>query len=424
MLRIRRPATLFGELRPPSDKSLTHRAYMLGAIANGPSRVRHPLQSGDTESTLRCLAEMGLRFDRLSEDEIELMPPINWNQPRHDLDCGNSGTTMRLLAGLIASRPLDCTLVGDASLSRRPMGRIAEPLRTMGALIEGERPPLRIVGSGALQGIDYFSPVASAQIKTAVLFAGLRAQGDTFVTEPAKSRDHTERMLRAMGVDVYEDGLRVGVSGGAELDAFQFTVPADISSAAFWMVAGAIVPEARVRLNDVNVNPTRTGIIEVFQQARLPLVLDNVREETGEPVADLEIQGLDLGLPFFIDGDLVPKLIDELPVLAVLATQLDGVSSIRNAEELRVKESNRIEAVASGLRAMGATVEVFDDGMDIEGPVNLRGAAIQADHDHRIAMAFAIAGLIADGETLIHGAETIATSYPDFEAHLHQLCVW
>lgn len=423
-LVVRRPASFRGEIRVPPDKSLTHRAYMLGAIASGESIVRRPLRGEDCEATLRCLSQMGLSYEWRSDTEIVLKPAKGWHSPQLTLDCGNSGTTIRLMSGLIASRAIEATLVGDSSLSQRPMRRIAEPLRQMGAVIEGETPPLFIKGSDSLNAIDFHSPIASAQVKSCVLLAGLRAKGTTQITEPAKSRDHTERMLRACGVDVMEHGLSVSVCGGQELRGFEFEVPGDISSAAFFMVAAAVTPDAQVSLNGVGVNLTRTGIFDVFEQAGLSVLFDNERESLGEPVADLFVRHTGIGMPFEIGGDLVPRLLDEIPVLAVLATQVDGVSKIRDTEELRVKESDRIEAVAKGLRAMGADVETYADGLDIAGPVRLRGTTIDAANDHRIAMAFAIAGLVADGETVIEGAESISTSYPEFERDLWGSCVF
>ena len=423
-LVVRRPASFGGKNRVPPDKSLTHRAYMLGAIATEDSVVRRPLRGEDCEATLRCLAQMGLSYEWRSDSEIVLRPAKGWHSPESTLDCENSGTTIRLMSGLIASRAIEATLAGDSSLSQRPMRRIAEPLRQMGAIVEGETPPLFIKGSDSLNAIDFHTPVASAQVKSCVLLAGLRANGVTTVTEPAKSRDHTERMLRACGVDVFANGLSVSVGGGQQLRGFEFEVPGDISSSAFLMVAGAMIPEAQVELLGVGVNPTRTGIFDVFEQAGLSVLLDNERESLGEPVADVFVRHTEIGMPFEIGGDLVPRLLDEIPVLAVLATQLDGVSKIRDTEELRVKESDRIEAIAKGLRAMGAEVETHTDGMDVAGPVHLRGATIDAANDHRIAMAFAIAGLVADGETVIEGAESIATSYPDFERDLWGSCVF
>jgi 3-phosphoshikimate 1-carboxyvinyltransferase len=440
-LTINKVATLEGELRAPSDKSLTHRAYMFASIATGESIVRTPLRGEDCESTLRCMTQLGLKHEWLSETVVRLMPPTEWRQPTTALDCGNSGTTMRLLSGLLASRDLDCTLIGDASLSRRPMKRIGEPLRLMGATFEGDKPPIRIKG-GNLKGIHYTSPVASAQVKSCCLLAGLRADGETTVTEPSLSRDHTERMLTAMGAHVIRSGGDFGVDplsstssrivslpptvsvhATSLLNPFEFAVPADISSAAFFIVAASILPQARLGLLDLSVNPTRTGIFDVLEQCRVPFEIGNERDELGEPVADAIVGWARDAQPFTIEGALVPRLIDEIPVLAVLATQCLGTSIIRDARELRVKESDRIELVANGLRSMGAVVETFEDGMAISGPTALTGATIEADGDHRIAMAFAIAGLIAEGTTTIHGADAIATSYPQFESDLQRLTI-
>ncbi|MCB8932315.1 MAG: 3-phosphoshikimate 1-carboxyvinyltransferase [Fimbriimonadaceae bacterium] len=421
-----RIATMAGELRPPSDKSLTHRAYMLGAAAAGPSVVRNPLRGEDCEATLRCLEAMGLRATWTGRDEVRLDPAARWHSPAEPLDCGNSGTTMRLLSGLVASRPIEAELVGDASLSRRPMGRIAEPLRRMGATVEGDTAPLRIQGA-SLQGIDHVSLVASAQVKSCILLAGLRAKGTTRVLEPDPSRDHTERMLRAMGVEVREStsgtGHRVEVDGGASLRPLEFDVPGDVSSAAFFMVAAALAPESRVTLRDVNVNPTRTGILDVFMAAGIRVIELDRHDRGGEPVASLEIHPEPIPMAFEITGALVPRLIDEIPVLAVLASQCDGISIIRDAEELRKKESDRIESVAAGLRAMGVRVEVERDGMMIWGPARLQGATVDAQGDHRLGMAFAVAGLFAEGQTTVVGADAIATSYPGFKDDLWSLCV-
>jgi 3-phosphoshikimate 1-carboxyvinyltransferase len=396
---------------------------MLGAIASGESVVRQPLTGEDCEATLRCLAQMGLDFER-SGMEVRLKPR-EWMSPKEALDCGNSGTTMRLLAGLIASRPIEVTMVGDASLSKRPMKRIAEPLRLMGATVEGDTPPLHIVG-GELEAITYESPVASGQIKSAVLLAGLRAHGRTVVIEPHLSRDHTERMLSALGVPVTQSSAGNSVSalgGPAQPVGFEFLVPGDISSSAFFMVAATLLAESELDIKELGVNPSRTGILDVLTMAGAEVRYLRDWNELGEPVADLRIQGCRDLRAFEINGGLVPRLIDEIPVLAVLATQCEGTSVIRDARELRVKESDRIELTAAGLRAMGAQVETFEDGMAITGPTPLRAARIEANHDHRIAMAFAVAGLIAEGTTEIEGAEAIATSFPTFEAELRRLAV-
>jgi 3-phosphoshikimate 1-carboxyvinyltransferase len=426
-LAVRRVAALEGQLRPPSDKSLTHRAYMLAAVAQGESVITNQLVSQDCEHTLECMRQLGLKSESVSSTEVRLSSTGTWHQPSATLYCGNSGTTIRLLSGLVASRDMTTVLDGDESLQRRPMRRIAQPLTLMGAQVEGEMPPLIINGKDRLTAIDYRSPVASGQIKSCILLAGLRADGTTTVREPSLSRDHTERMLGALGVDVRsisgENESVATIVGGASLPGFKFNVPADISSAAFFLVAAAIVPGSQIQLFDVGINPTRTGIFDVLEQAGVTYTLENMRDELREPVADIEIRTPSLLQSFDIGGDLVPRLLDEIPVLAVLATQCDGVSTIRDASELRVKESDRIELIASNLRAMGATVEVFPDGLQIEGPVRLKAARIESGGDHRIAMAFAIAGLIADGETVIADAQNIATSYPDFEQHLWKLAV-
>lgn len=417
-LVVTRAHAVSGEIVIPSDKSLTHRSYLLGAIANGPSRIENPLRGEDCESTRHCLEQLGTRF----EDDgtfVTVIPAKEWSQPTEPLDCGNSGTTMRLLSGLVASRPLSVTMKGDASLSRRPMKRIAKPLNEMGALFIGETPPLTIQG-GQLHGITYHSEVASAQVKSCVLLAGLRADGKTVLHEPTKSRDHTERMLTAMGASITVDGNSVAIEPSFDLKPFEMRVPGDISSAAFWLVTGALLAEQPLTLIGVNVNPTRTGILDVLNQVGATVAHRNPRDENGEPVADLEIIR-DGTKPFVIEGSLVPRLIDEIPVLAVLATQLSGETIIRDARELRVKETDRIGVVSAGLRAMGANVEATEDGFVIQGPTPLKGAIIDASGDHRIGMAFAIAGLVAEGETVIENADSIQTSYPNFESHLRSI---
>lgn len=408
----------------PPDKSLTHRAYLLASIADGPSSIRSPLRGEDCQATLDCLRRLGLRALDAGE-EVRLDPAPEWHTPEAELDCGNSGTTMRLLSGLIASRPLSATLVGDASLSRRPMGRIVEPLRRMGARIEGERPPIRIEG-GELRGIDYESPVASAQVKSCLLLAGLRAESETHVAEPSLSRDHTERMLEALGVPLLrspERPYRVGVRGGARIPGFRFEVPGDLSSAAFFMVSAAIVPGSDVILTGVGANPTRTGIFDVFEGCGIRWAHGNERVELGEPSVDVRVQYRGGLRPFDIRGPLVPRLIDEIPVLAVLATQCEGTSVVADAGELRVKESDRLARMAEGLTAMGASIEETPDGLLIHGPTPLKGTAIDAEGDHRIAMAFAVAALIASGPVEVEGAEAIATSFPSFEEDLSSLVI-
>ena len=417
-LEVQPVSRISGDLLVPPDKSLTHRAYLLGGIASGPSIVRNPLRGEDCESTRSCLTQLGVRFEE-RDAEVKVIPLEAWNEPSSGLDCGNSGTTMRLLSGLLASRPLKATLTGDHSLSRRPMKRIAEPLRLMGASVEGETPPLRITGT-QLRGIEYRSPIASAQVKSCVLLAGLRAYGRTTVIEPARSRDHTERMLRAMGADLMVDGEAVSVTANGVLNPFEMTVPGDISSAAFWMVASAICDGSEVMLRGVNINETRSGILDVLSEVGVRIERENVSDQNGELVADLLVRPGDRR-PFQVAGGLVPRLIDEIPVLAVLATQLNGTTVIQDAKELRVKETDRIAVVTDALNRMGAKVEAREDGMVITGPTPLSGTTVDASGDHRIGMAFAIAGLVAAGTTVIENAASIRTSYPEFTEHLRQV---
>ena len=422
---LRSSGPLRGSIRPASDKSLTHRAFLFAAFADGPCFVRGALRSEDTQASLDAVRALGL--DAVEEDAagVRLVPRAEWRSPGEAIDCGNSGTTMRLLAGAIAGMPVSATLTGDASLSRRPMKRVAEPLRLMGADIHGDFAPITVRG-GDLKGIEYHLPMASAQVKSAILLAGLHAEGPTTAIEPAASRDHTERFLKGIGAQITEefhlDGRHsVTVQPTERLAAYDFTVPADISSAAFWMVAATLVADSEVRLEGVNVNRTRSGILDVFAQCGVNVRLENERFETYEPVADLIISATPNLKPFEISGDLVPRLIDEIPVLAVLATQCDGTTIIRNARELRVKETDRIATVAMYLRAMGVGVETFDDGMAITGPRALTGDTIDAAGDHRLAMAFAVASMIAEGETKILNAHSVATSYPDFDKHRRTL---
>lgn len=429
-LTVERVDRIEGVVRPPSDKSLTHRALIFAAMAEGgPSRIGRPLLGEDCWATIECLRETGADIEVFDNGEYGEAPfafvtrERAWSSPDVALDCGNSGTTMRLMAGVLACRSgLDATLVGDSSLSKRPMRRIVEPLSQMGAAIRGETAPLAISGR-QLTGIDYLSPVASAQVKSCLLIAGLAASGETWVSEPSLSRDHTERMFESLGIDVlYDDRRGVGVRGGQVLSPMDFDVPGDISSSAFFLIAAAMLPGSALLCREVGINPTRTGVLDVLESAGAIVSIESARDATGEPVGDVRIQGPDELRPFEVAGELVPRLVDEIPVLAVLATQCDGWTAFRDASELRVKESDRIETVAQGLRAMGARVETFDDGMRVKGPTTLIGATIDATGDHRIAMAFAIAGLVASGKTTILNAQSVLTSYPDFEKHLSLLC--
>lgn len=407
-------------VRVPGDKSIGHRAVMLAALADGESRITGLSGGEDNRSTVACLRALGVDIADVGPGALVVrgVGLKGLRSPVGDLDCGNSGTTMRLLAGILAGQALEARLVGDASLSRRPMRRVIEPLTAMGARIaaegDGGRPPLRVAG-GDLRGVAWESPVASAQVKSAILLAGLCAEGETSVTEPALSRDHTERMLRRRGVDVRVEGLRVAVRGTERIEALDVEVPGDPSSAAF-PLAMAILTGA-VTVAGVGVNPTRTGFLDAVAAMGAPVSTSWGPDAGGEPTADLMVERAVLrGAE--IAGALIPRLIDEVPILAVLATQAAGVTEIRDAAELRVKESDRIAVVATQLRALGASVEERPDGLTIEGLTPLRGAILQSHGDHRIAMAGAVAGLIATGETVIEDVACVATSFPGFLAML------
>lgn len=416
--RVRAPRRLDGEVRVPGDKSISHRALMLNAAADGEARVTGLSVGADVASTASCLRALGAEIEdgRVVGRGLDGLRP-----PPGPLDCGNSGTTMRLLAGLLAGRPFAVTLVGDESLSRRPMDRVALPLRMMGAL--AETAPLRVGGGGPLRGVTYESPVATAQVKSAVLLAGLSADGETRVVEPAPTRDHTERMLEAMGAPVERDGRSVGLAGPVPaLRPLDVAVPGDLSAAAFWLVAAGLHGAARIRLPGVGVNPTRTALLDLLEAAGIRVERSHERREGAEPVADLGVATATAGRAFAVSGAGAAELIDELPVLAVAAALLPGTSRITGAGELRVKESDRIAAMTAGLGAMGADVTELPDGWEIRGPRHLEGARVDSVGDHRVAMALAVAGLLADGVTEIEGAECVGISYPSFWDTLDTLC--
>jgi 3-phosphoshikimate 1-carboxyvinyltransferase len=418
LARVRPPRRLEGEVRVPGDKSISHRALMLNAVADGEARVSGLSGGADVASTAGCLRALGVE---LEAGRVVGRGPRGLGEPSGALDCGNSGTTMRLLAGLLAGQPFPVTLAGDESLSRRPMDRVVAPLRLMGAL--AETGPLRVGGGGPLRGIDYESPVASAQVKSALLLAGLSAEGATRVIEPAPTRDHTERMLAAMGAPVQREGLAVALAGPVErLRPLDVAVPGDLSAAAFWLVAAGLHGAGRVRLPGVGVNPTRTALLDLLQCAGVEVARLRPRLAGAEPVADLEVGTLREGRAFEVGGARVAELIDELPVLAVAAALLPGTSRITGAAELRVKESDRVAAMAAGLAAMGGDVTELPDGWEIRGPRHLEGARVASQGDHRVAMALAVAGLLADGETAIEDAECVDISYPGFWDQLEALC--
>lgn len=408
---------LQGSIRVPGDKSISHRALILGSIASGQSNVRGLPSGADVQSTASCLRALGVEIDGPA---IKGMGMRGLHAPDRPLDCGNSGTTMRLLAGLLAAQEFESELGGDESLSRRPMDRVVKPLLEMGA--RAEWPPLRVGGQPRLHGIEYATPVPSAQVKSAVLLAGLYADGETGVVETVRTRDHTESMLGAMGAQVSIDGLRVEVKCTQQLQPLHMRVPGDFSAAAFWIAAGGLAGGSDVRLLGVGVNPTRTAFADLMTSIGFEIERSNVRFEAHEPVADLRIVPASELRPLRVEHDQAAQMIDELPILAVVATQIAGTSVIAGAAELRVKESDRLYAMEEGLRAMGADITASDDGWVINGPRDLEGARVDSAGDHRVAMALAIAGLIAeDGKTEIEGAECVAISYPDFFDHLVRL---
>jgi 3-phosphoshikimate 1-carboxyvinyltransferase len=427
-LIVKPSAGLKGEVTPPGDKSLSHRAVMCAAIAEGKTLINGFLTGEDTLNTVKAVQMLGIEVEGAGTRGLIVHGKglDGLVEPAGVLDLGNSGTGMRLLAGLLAGQDFFSVLTGDQYLRKRPMARITEPLRRMGAVIDGRSggtlAPLSIRGAGKrLKPIQHDSPVASAQVKSAVLLCGLYADGETSVTEPSKSRDHTERMFRFFGVEVKEQGLRVSMRGRQRLRAKgPLDIPADISSAAFFMVAASIVPGSEFTIKNVGVNPTRTGIIDVLKDMGADISLVHQREQAGEPVADITIRYRKLRA-VQITGDVVPRAIDEMPVLSVAAACAQGKTVIRGAAELRVKESDRIAAMAAELRKMGAEVTELPDGMEITGRGRLRGAQCESHGDHRIAMSLAVAGLAAEGETIVRDAAWIETSFPGFEQLLKQV---
>lgn len=409
--------TLSGEPTIPGDKSVSHRAIMLAAIADGISRIRGFLESADTGATSVIFGQLGVPIESPAPGEriVRGVGLHGLRAPRRELDCGNSGTAMRLLAGLLSGQRFGCTLTGDASLSRRPMRRVVEPLTSMGARIEansGDLPPLHVHGS-PLRGVDYTTPIASAQVKSAVLLAGLYAEGTTQVREPQPTRDYTERILAAFGWPIEFGPGRARLTGGHRLRAGEVLVPADFSSAAFFVVAATLVPGSLLCLRGVGLNPRRTGLLRVLRSMGADIVEENARESGGEPVADLVIRHARLrGIE--VPVATVPDMIDEFPILFVAAAAAEGTTVVRGAQELRVKESDRIAVMAAGLRKLGARIEETADGAVIEGGA-LRGGEVDAEGDHRCAMAFAVAGAIARGPVRIRDCANVATSFPGFE---------
>jgi 3-phosphoshikimate 1-carboxyvinyltransferase len=425
-LTVKRSHPLTGQVRVPGDKSISHRAVLFGALAAGDSRVRGYLRGGDCLATLECMRRVGIEIEEVSADELIIHGKglHGWQEPHLPLDCVTSGTTMRLLAGLVAGAGIFAVLTGGPQLSRRPMGRVAEPLRKMGATVlgrEGGRlPPLAIQG-GSLRGIDYRLPVASAQVKSAVLLAGLFTHDLTVVIEPGPLRDHTERMLRAMGAPVRTLAAKVtSEAPTVPLQPLDLRVPADMSSAAFLLSAGLLAPESRLTLESVGINPTRCGLLDILRRMGADVRMGEEADVCGEPIGHITaltspLQGVT------VEGEAVMRAIDEMPILAVVATQASGTTLVRNAEELRVKETDRIATVVAELRKLGSQIDARPDGFLIEGPTPLRGTVVDSHGDHRLAMALCIAGLVADGETTVMDTDCIADSFPGFERLLVKL---
>jgi 3-phosphoshikimate 1-carboxyvinyltransferase len=413
---IIRPAkNILGSLRLPGDKSISHRYAMLAAIAGGTTKLGNFSTGADCASTLGCVQQLGCAVRRTSDGLVEIDGRERLQQPSSSLDCGNSGSTMRMLSGILAGQDFACDLHGDESLSRRPMARIITPLRLMGAEISAaanERPPLHIRG-GKLRGVEYKTPFASAQVKSAVLFAGLLAEGETIVEEPQRTRDHSEQALRAFGVELSRSRNRVTVRGGQKLSPIEAAVPGDISSAAFFLCAAALFPASNLVIDSLLLNPTRASLLDVLKIMGAGISVINLEEHHGELVGTVKIEhGRLTGTK--VEGAQSVALIDELPVLAAIAPYTRDGIEIRDAKELRVKESDRIALVARNLRAMGAQCEECEDGLHVPGSQKLHGAEIDSGDDHRIAMAFAVAALRAEGETMIHGAESARISFPEF----------
>ncbi len=422
--KIHRAPVIQTELQVPGDKSISHRAVFIASLANGPCVIRGFLASEDCLATVSAMRALGVRIEQPEPTTLVVHGRRKQlTAPEGDIDCGNSGTTMRLLAGILAAQPFKSRLTGDASLSKRPMKRIIEPLTEMGAKITSKgsknTPPLVIEGTKP-RPITYFMPVASAQVKSAILLAGLFAKGKTSITEPSQSRDHTERMLSYFLVRPQRDDLTVSIVGEQTPESRDFTVPGDVSSAAFWLVAAAAQPRSHLLVKDVGLNETRTGVLAVLLRmgAHVREIIEEVAE--GEPHGAVEIQGARLKATL-IQGREIPNVIDEIPILAVAAALAHGVTVIADAKELRVKETDRLAAIATNLKAMGVEVTEQEDGLEIIGGAPLRGARLQSFGDHRIAMAFAIAGLFADGETIIEDVDCVATSYPNFYETLERI---
>jgi len=417
---------LRGSIDIPGDKSISHRSIMFGAISEGNTVVTNFLTGEDCLSTIACFRKLGVHIE-VDDQKVEITGKglKGLQEPIEFLDVGNSGTTIRLMLGILAGRPFYSSLIGDQSIGKRPMTRVTKPLTQMGAKIDGREDgkytPISIRG-GQLQGFNYELPVASAQVKSALLFAGLQAEGITTIYEPSQTRDHTERMIKQFGGEVEVDGRLIKIKGNQSFKGTNIHVPGDISSAAFFLVAGAIVENSEITLRNVGLNPTRTGILDVMKEMGAEVQMINVQKDAFEPVGDIIVKTSKLK-GTVIEGDLIPRLIDELPVIALLATQAEGKTIIRNAEELKVKETNRIDTVVRELTTLGAKIEATDDGMIIYGKTDLLGGNVSSHGDHRIGMMLAVAALICKEKVTLENSEAIAVSYPSFFTHLGEIMI-
>ena len=419
---IRRARQFKGSPKIPGDKSISHRGLILGALASGRSEVVDILEGGDVQSTARCLRALGVTITK--KDNVTLIDGIGatgFSSPKEILDCGNSGTTMRVMMGVLSGRNIEATLTGDQSLVKRPMKRVAAPLRLMGAkfkLTNEDFAPLVVSGT-PIHAIDCDLKVASAQVKTAIIMAALTAEGTTKITGEIGSRDHTERLLPHFGAKISVSDKEISIPGGQTLKANRVVVPGDPSTAAFWVGTASIIPNSKIEMHNISLNPTRTGFLEVLKRMGAKIRTE-ITSEHPEPVGSIYVETGTLN-GTEVTKEEIPSLIDEIPLLAVIATQAIGATIVHGAEELRVKESDRLEAVASNLRAMGCVLEVYPDGFRIEGAQKLTGTTLPSFHDHRIAMAFSVAGLVSDGDTTIEDAECVSISYPGFYDTLKEL---
>jgi len=415
---------LRGTIRVPADKSITHRALMLAPLLHGETRIENFLDSETTRATLNCMRAMGAEIQEIDAAALHVKGRglYSLREPHETLWCRGSGTTIRLLAGLCAGQPFLSVLDGTPALKRRPMGRIVEPLKQMGAMVlarDNDRFPPLVFRGGNLRGIEYALPIASAQVKSAILLAGLFADSPTTIHEPSPSRDHTERMLRAFGVPIENlSPTTVSVHPHQfKIQNSKFKIPADFSSAAFFVVAALLINRSELILENVGLNPGRIGLLDVLTRMNAKFQIENQRFENNEPIGDMIVSSVDLRATD-VGGSDVPRMIDEFPIFAIAATQAHGETRVRDAQELRIKESDRVATVAQELRKMGAQIEEQEDGFMIAGPTKLRGARVNAHNDHRLAMSLAVAGLLAEGETIIEGWECVADSFPNFSAAL------